>query len=171
MGTTKTKRFCIDALGIDGASIGKAFQEQNKLSLKWLAIITEHLKTQGAVFDTGLSGPLAHIRIKFTSANSAALITLSVHDKPAASVLLFSGESPETEQALGKMFVQSMRRSFPLNATGGKADAFEQVLSEKDRPLMVVVPIPNDNIDESDRELIKEISQHLADAFLVRAKP
>jgi hypothetical protein len=171
MGTTKTKRFYIDALGIDGVSIGKAFQEQNKLSRKWLATITGHLNTHGAVFDTRLSGPLAHIRIKFTSANSAAFVMLSVHDKPAASLLIFGGKSSETEQALGKMFVQSMRRSFPPHATGANADAFEQVLSEKNRPLMVVVPIPNGNIDEGDRELIKEISQHLAGAFLVQDKP
>lgn len=155
----------MEALGIDGQTVGKAFQAQAKLSPKWLTIFSQHLQVHGAAFNTPLLGTLSHISVRLTSANSSALVTISVHALPAASLLLLGGESMDTDQTIGTMFVQSMRRAFPLEATGAQADAFEQVLSAKDRPITFVVPIPNDRIDAGDRELVKEIAQHLAGAF------
>lgn len=167
MQSTNTAGFFIEALGIDGQTVGKVFKEQAKLSAKWLTIFSQHLQVHGAVFDTPLLGPLSHISVRLTSANASALVTLSVHALPAASLLLLGGESMETDQSLGTMFVQSMRRTFPPQATGAQVGAFEQVLSAKDRPITFVVPIPNDRIDASDRELVKEIAQHLAGAFFM----
>jgi hypothetical protein len=165
MQITELTGFYIEAVGIDGQTVGKAFQEQGKLSGKWLTIFSHHLQSHGAVFDTPLEGPLAHIRIQFTAANSSALATLSVHEVPAASLLLLGGKSPETEKALGEMFIQSMRRSFPAQATGAGANAFQQILSSTERPMIVVVPLPNEGVEIGDRELVKEITQHLAGAF------
>jgi hypothetical protein len=168
MQLTEMTGFFIEAVGIDGRTVGKAFQEQGKLSGKWLTIFSQHLITHGAVFDTPLQGPLAYVRIKFTSANSSALATLSVHGIPAASLLLLGGRSPETEKALGEMFIQSMSRSFPVQATGADADAFQQILSSTEQPVIVVVPLPNEGIETGDRELVKEITHHLAGAFFAR---
>jgi hypothetical protein len=44
--------------------------------------------------------------------------------------------------------------------------AFQAALTLRQRPLMIVVPWPDDSISEDDHRLVRDLALHLAGAFL-----
>jgi hypothetical protein len=46
------------------------------------------------------------------------------------------------------------------------SEPFAEVLSLSERPLMVIVPIPDESISDQDNDVVQELALHLASAFL-----
>src|SRR5205823_4181973 len=95
--------------GIDGAPVDRGFWEYAKLSPDWLAVCQKHIRECGSVSEMPLQGSLSHLRIKFTSASSAALVTIFVHGKTVSSLLLLTGQSPSVDTQVAKMYVSSLQ--------------------------------------------------------------
>lgn len=157
--------FFILPFGMDGEPVGFGFWEQVRLSENWLTVCRDYLNEHGAVFDASWSGNLSHIRTKITSASGTALVTFFVQGKVALSVLLLAGTSPAAEESAAQMFVESLRRSAPVQAATQSPNPFNNIFSAKDRPLMVVVPWPETTVSEQDHKLVRELGLHLAGAF------
>src|SRR5947199_167123 len=94
--------FCIAPFGIDGASIYRGFWGYAKLSPEWLAVCRKHIQECGSVSDMPLHGKLSHIRIKFTSASGAALVTIPVRRRTVSSFLLLTRQSPAADMQIAK---------------------------------------------------------------------
>lgn len=159
--------FSVAPFGIDGESEGIDIWEMQKLSEEWLAVCSHHLELYGESFDINWKGNLAHIGMKFTSAAGAALVTYSVHGRPAASLALVSGSSTAEAEGL-KMFVDSLLASKVVQVAATTSDAFQSVFKIKERPLMVVVPFPDSYVADRDHALVRELAIHTAGAFFQR---
>ena len=122
-------------------------------------------------FRTTLPGPLNHVELKFTSAAGAALGTFYVGGQLAASAAYLRGDSLDADQELMDMFVESLRRSSLVQNCKTEADPFAAVFGLRQRPLHVVVPWANPKIEEKDQDLVHELGNHIAAAFLCRDVP
>ncbi len=108
---------------------------------------------------------LDHLALQLTRARGASLVTYYVHDVLAASTLLLRGEDQPAEADLMQMFVQSLRGS-ALVARLAQPDPLAALFSLHDRPLHVVVPWVQDEIEEDDAGLVQELSAHVAGVLL-----
>ena len=160
-----TAGFFVAPYSVDGESQGVEYFELAKLSAKWLSICGEFLDHYGDSFDSPWSGTLSHITTKFTAASGAALVTFRVRERPAVLIALASGLSQAQEDALLKLFVDSLRRLELVRAAAELPDPFQSMLTVKERPLMVVVPWPDDEHSEQDRALVRELAIHTCGAF------
>jgi hypothetical protein len=158
--------FYIAPFGIDGEPEGMDYWNFERLSRKWLAICDRHLELHGPSFDSPWGGNIAHIQMKFTSISGTALITFSIHGKPAASVAIATGNSPLAEAEVIKMFVDSLRGTMLVQHAAAAATPFQNMLVIKERPLMIVVPWPDSDISEQDHALVRELAIHTAAAFV-----
>jgi hypothetical protein len=158
--------FFVAPFGIDGQQEGCEFVERQRLSVKWLKICGEHLDRHGASFNEPWSGTLAQIHTKFTSAQGVALVTFQVGGRVAASLVLATGASLQAEAQTMQMFVESLRRSAIVQSASADAKPFEAVLSIRERPVMIVVPWPDEAVSEEDHALVRELALHMAGAFL-----
>lgn len=146
---------------------GIGFYDCAKLSKRWLETCEEFLAHHGSSFDAQWSGNLSHVRTRGTATSGAALITFSVNGKVGASLALVRGTAPAVDTQVLTMFVNSLRKvSVVQAASSSPASAFSSVLSIRDRPLMVVVPWPDETIADDDHELVRELALHTAGAFL-----
>lgn len=159
--------FYIAGFGVDGELEGTDFWPFERLSAKWLDICREYLAAYGASFDEPWSGTLSHIRTRFTAVSSAALVTLSTHGRPVASVALASGFARDAELSVLKMFVNSLRGVELVGIAAKSQEPFEQMLEIPERPLMIVVPWASPETSEQDHALVRELSIHMAGAFLL----
>lgn len=107
--------FFIAPFGIDGEPEGFDYWELSKLSDEWLVICGEQLLRHGDSFDVSWEGRLSHVRMKFTKISEAALITFSILNSPAASVVLMSGKENSAETELLDMFVRSLQKTHLFN--------------------------------------------------------
>jgi len=153
---------------VDGELEGIDYWEFGKLSSKWLSICDEFLRGNGTSFNAPWSGNLSHIQTKFTASSGAALVTFSVNGRPAASVALASGLSLMAESEVMKMFVSSLRTVAMVSTAAKSAEPFQEVLSIKKRPVMIVVPWPDSTISQQYHALVRELAIHLAAAFFMR---
>lgn len=158
--------FFIASFAIDATLEGKGRWAYRDLSAKWSNTCTELLRAEGVNFDHTWSGPLSHIRTKLTSARGAGICTIFVYDHVASSFLLLRGQDHGTERDVSQMFVNSLRNVDLVRASTRLAEPFAEVLSMSERPLMVVMPIPDASISDQDHNLVRELSLHLASAFL-----
>jgi hypothetical protein len=165
MAVERQPGFFILPFGMDGEPVGFGFWEQSKLSESWLNVCKDYLNTHGTAFDASWSGNLSHIRTKLTSASATALVTFFVQGNVALSVLLLAGTSSAVEESVSQVFVESLRRSAPVQAATHSPNPFNDIFSAKDRPLMVVVPWPDATVSEEDHKLVRELGLHLAGAF------
>ncbi len=115
-----------------------------------------------------MGGPLSHIEIKLTSADGAGLGMFYVNGALALSVGLFRGACAETEAAVLDAFVASMRNSRVVQMAKSSDHPFEAALQLHQRPLLVLVVWPPDDLTETDADLVRELSTHFAAAFLCR---
>jgi hypothetical protein len=159
--------FHIGAFAVDGNLLGLETSQTERLSRKWLAICKEYLDQHGSSFDETWSGKLSHIRTKLTAAAGVALVTFSANGRIVASLALASGQSAAAENSVLEMFAKSLRDTPLVRAVTRSPDAFQQILQIEERPLMIVVPWPDDATSDQDHKLVQELSLHLAAAFLL----
>lgn len=159
--------FHIAAFAVDGNLVGLEAWSSEQLSQKWLISCSEFLDRHGASFDESWSGRLSHIRTKFTAASGTALVTFSANGRVAASVGLASGVSPAAESSVLAMLVDSLRSTHLVRAATRSEEAFRPVLQIVERPLMIVMPWPDDETSDQDHALVQELSIHLAAAFFL----
>ena len=157
--------FFVLPVGIDGESVGSGFWERSRLSERWLGVCKDYLAAHGAAFEASWDGDIQHVRAKVTSASGAALVTLFVHGKVVLSILLLSGISPQTDNAVSQMFVDSLKRTAPVRVTAQSLSPFTEIFAKQGRPLMVLVPWPQPTVTDEDHGLAYELALHLAGAF------
>src|SRR5215475_11186073 len=158
--------FTVAAFTIDGALECKDQWIYSNLSARWSNICDELLRAKGVNFNYPWIGPLSHIRTKLTSARGAGICTIFVNGHVASSNLLLRGHDRVVERDVSRMFVSSLQNVHLVQAATTKSEPFAEVLSLSERPLMVVVPIPDDSISDQDHDVVQELSVHLASAFL-----
>jgi hypothetical protein len=158
--------FLVVGFAIDGTLVDKWRWLYRDLSAKWSNICEDLLSAKGVNFDYTWQGPLSHIRTKLTSARGAGICTLFVNDHVASSNLLLRGHDRAVEHDVSRMFVSSLRNVHLVQAATTQSEPFAEVLSLSERPLMVIVPIPDDSISDQDNDVVQELSVHLASAFL-----
>lgn len=106
--------------------------------------------------------------MKFTSAASTAMAILLAKGVPASSLLLLGGPPSLAEEEATTMFVESLRRTELVKACASSPAPFAGVGSNKNRPLIVVIPWGDPTTSAEDHELVRELGLHLAGAFFRR---
>jgi hypothetical protein len=154
---------------IDGNLEDIGFWEFAELSEQWLGTCQSILDHYDASFEMPWQGNLSHISTKVTSASGAALVTFRIHGTIASSIALVSGVHSQVEDEVLRMYTESLRRISLAQGIADSPEAFEKARSIKERPLMIVVPWPQDAIDPNDYSLIQELAIHLAAAFFKKA--
>jgi hypothetical protein len=160
--------FFIAVFGIDGEPEGFDYWDLSSLSEKWLTLCKEFLEHHGSAFDEAWSGPLSHIATRFTAGSGAALATFRVSGRLVALLALASGHSPQAEHEVVSMFVESLRGLDLIRAATSSPKPFQGMLDIKERPLMIVVPWPDESITDQDHNLVRELGLHTAGAFFAR---
>jgi hypothetical protein len=161
--------FFVDPFAADGELVGVAGRSLSEFSPRWLDFCRRLLAGPGGAFHGDLPLPaLRHIGLRFTSGAGAALISFTVHGAAASSAIALCGSNPAGEAEVLKSFVESLRRvPFVRDASAGPAP-FGAAFALAQRPLYVMVPWPNPRVGDADRQLVQELENHLAAAFLIR---
>jgi hypothetical protein len=160
--------FFVLPFGIDGEPVGCDFWEESKLSKDWLRTCSSFLDAYGSTFDASWAGNLAHIRTQLTSSSGAGLLTFLVRDKLVLSGLLLAGLAPEAERYLVGQFVESLNTAAVVQAATQRSPAFGAIFSCEKRPVLIVVPWPDEAISERDHGIVRELALHLAAAFFAK---
>jgi len=160
-----TDSFFAAPFAVDGELMGVAEWHVSDLSPRWLRFC-EDLLSQREAFKTPLPGPLAHLELRFTSAQGAALATFLASGQLVVSAAYLRGDNPDAEQELLSMFVESLRRSAFVQCSQAGQEPFGAVFGLNQRPLHVVVAWANPRVADNDEELVRELGNHLAAAFL-----
>jgi hypothetical protein len=151
---------------IDGELVGVEPVKLASLSSRWIGVCRDLIEVHGLEFEESLEGPLSHLRIKYTSAKGAALILVSVHERPAVSGVFASGLSDETDlEALG-MFAASAAQSLAKFRAIGRNSSFAGLATISERPLLVVIPYADALLTDEEYGLAKELMQHVAAAHM-----
>jgi len=151
---------------MDGSLVGTGSRQRAALSPKWLAIADDLVRSATQFGRAALSiKSLDHLALKLTRVRGASLATYYAHGVTAASTLMLRGDDPHAEADLMQMFVDSLRAS-PRVASLGHPNPFSELFSLKERPLHVVVPWVQHEIDEDDVSLVQELSAHVAGTVL-----
>ncbi|MGC1470763.1 MAG: hypothetical protein WA793_15410 [Sphingorhabdus sp.] len=158
--------FYLAAFGVDGVLEGEGYWNHNDLSKRWLMLCEELIAEKGVNFDHQWTGPLSKIRTKMTSANGACICTFFVVDRTVSSVLLLRGIEPRSELEVSMMFVESLRASPLVAAASDSSEPFADAALIVKRPLMIVVPFPDPVVSDESYDLVRELSLHLASAFM-----
>ena len=150
-----------------GDLIAVAGRSVSELSPRWLDFCRGLLRERGPVFHEPVPlPPLSHITLRFTSVDGAALVGLTVHGNAVSSAIALRGENPVTETDALKMFVESLRAVPLVKQAAEGASPFEAAFGLNERPLYVVVPWADPQIADGDQQLVMELENHLAAAFL-----
>jgi hypothetical protein len=166
----KLASYQVAAFGSDGSLVGTGTWERAVLSPKWLTIATELVDAASRTGRAALPiEHLTHLTLHLTCASGAMLATYRAHGVLACSALLLTGEAPQVESGLVRMFVESLRRAAPV-ARAGAAEPFAAMYSLIERPLHIVVPWTAAAISDDDHGLIQELSTHVAGAVLTRSE-
>lgn len=163
---SETKGFYLAAFGVDGALEGDGYWRHQDLSERWLNLCEELFAVKGQNFDYRWTGSLSKIRTKMTSANGTGICTFFIDKRVASSVLLLRGTEAQSEAQSCRLFVDSLRATPFLKTAGSLAEPFQDVFKIANRPLMIVVPFPDPAISDQDFDLVRELSLHLASAFM-----
>jgi len=161
--------FWIAPFALDGELLGVGEWRFDALSKHWISVCTSLIDHYGPVFDECLQGPLGHLRIKCTAAESAAMVVIYAHGAPASSFAVATGAIPAMDTRVLAMFAESIRSSTRQFQVSNIGEPFEAMTSVAQRPLMVVVPWPQSHIAEQDHELVREIGWHFAAALIRKA--
>ena len=165
MAQARASGFWVAPFGIDGELEGTGFWDFSSLTERWLEHYRAFLKAKGPNFDCQLDEPLSRFRLKLTSSSGAALLTISVLNNVASSLALLGGIFPEIDRQVARLFVDSVRRSALAKTTANSAKPFETLFNIAHRPLMAVIPWPNDLIPAEDYNLAREVGLHFSAAF------
>lgn len=162
--------FWVAPFAVDGELLGVAARRFDELSDHWLGVCTSLVDHFGPVFDQSLQGPLGHLRIKCTAAESAAMVVLYVHGQPASSFAIATDAVPAIDAQVLAMFAESIRGSTNRFQVSNIESPFGEMTTLAQRPLMVVVPWPHSSIAEQDHELTKELGWHFAAALICKLR-
>jgi hypothetical protein len=154
---------------LNGESLGIATWHLSALSPRWLEFGREILRNGGGTFDRSLPVPFERVRLRFTSASTAALATFFLDAWLATSSVFLRGDDPTVERELLKMFVQSVQRSEAVRQSQTTSEPLAQAFSILERPLHLVVAWGTEQ--QEDGKMISELSAHLAGAFLLGQNP
>jgi len=158
--------FTVATFTIDGSLEGKGRWMYRDLSAKWSNICDELLRAKGVNFNYTWSGPLSHIRTRLTSVRGAALCTIYVNGHTNIMSLLLRGHNDGAERDMSRMWVSSREKLHLVQAVTTLSEPFAEILSLSERPLMAVVPVPDGSISDQEQDEARELSLHLASAFL-----
>jgi hypothetical protein len=160
------RHFYIAPFDASGDLIGIRRWSPDDLSEKWLSFFGNILELQGPAFVGPLPlEPLAHLSLRLTSAEGAALTTFYSHDHLASSAIALTGRNPAAESQLLTMFVESLK-THTLIPGESSAVPFAHAFEAVERPLYIVVTWGDPAIQEMDQSLVVELNTHLAGALL-----
>lgn len=160
--------FTVAAFVIDGTSEGQSKWNLSSLSPKWIDLCSGLIRTSGPILDHTLEGPLSHLRVQCTFANGTALITISVHGRPVSLAAFASGMSSTADLDTLTMFATSIAQA-SAGFHASNDGAFADLPAIPYRPLLAVVPWPDDLITDQEHTLARELMMHFAAAFVLHA--
>ena len=160
--------FTVAPFAIDGAPEGQAKWSVTDLSPKWIDLCSRLIVQNGAIVDHSLDGPLSHLRVQCAYGNGAALITIAVHGRPVSMAAFASGNSSAADMDTLAMFAATIAQA---SAGFHKSNdrAFSALPAIADRPLLTVVPWPDDLISDQEHALARELMLHFTAALLLHA--
>ena len=164
-----TRPFSIAVFDVTGEMVGRTAFDASQLSPHWLQLCDSLLAAHGSTFAADLTGPLAHLGLRFTGATGAAMVTFSARGHLATSMLLLTGRAAEAESELLEGFRSSAAAAVEKQL-GQPADgrAFAGLRSVADRPLALIVAWGNPNTSEEEEDEVRELAWHFAGAFFRR---
>jgi hypothetical protein len=167
-----TADYFIAPFAPDGELIAVAGRSLSDLSPQRLQFCRKLLDESGVTLRISVPMPaLEHIGLQVTSNGSAALVTFRVREHVATSAVALVGKDRASETEILRRFVNSMRRVPLVQRVATTAAPFEAAFGLTQRPLYIVVPWANPQINDSDMELVQELENHLAGALLGHPSP
>jgi hypothetical protein len=164
--------YFVAAFGVDGQLVGVRPRSASQLTPGWLGFCRKLLTDGGPVFQCVMpQKELQHIALRFTSAEGAALVKFEVRGALATTAVALKGLNTAAEAEVLGMWVESMRRVRIVQEAAKEKTPFQTAFSLTERPVYIVVPWPDRRITEPDRQLVQELENHLAAAFLCSPIP
>jgi len=160
----ETESFTVEAFSAAGDHEGSGLWSYGQLSEKWIGICRQVIDHFGPIFDYQWSRELAQVRTKLTFVRGAGILTIFVHDRTAASVLVMSGADRGADADIARRYVDALLSSVPTEMLV-EGHRFSGVHSLPNRPVMVVVPFPDPQRSETDEDLVRELGWHFAAAI------
>ena len=161
-----TDCFFVAPFSLDGEQIGIGVVQLSDLSPKWLRVCEMLLASHGPAFRKSLGQMLAHVEIKLTSISGAGIGSFYAHNQLVVSTAYFRGQDSAAEQELERMFIDSLQSSETVQKAARTLQPFEALTEIKNRPLHVVVAWANPNATAEDQNLVRELANHFAAAYL-----
>jgi hypothetical protein len=143
--------FSIAVFDVTAEMMVRSAFDTSQLSPNWLQLCGSLLAAHGTAFAVDLTGPLAHLSLRFTAATGAAMVTLSARGHLATSILVLTGRAAEAEAELLELFQRSVA-SAAEKQVGRPADglAFGGLRSLTERPLALIVAWGNPETAEEE---------------------
>lgn len=154
----------------DGELLGTGFLHYSSLSSRWIDNCRGFLMAHGMVFRASWERQLQKIETKLTSEKGAGIGTFYVNGVPAVSTLYLSGSNEAADDQVANLFMESMQKVEFVRRAASTSEPFSAIRSIKDRPLTVVVVWGNAGISVEDFELVRELSNHFAAAFMLNLR-
>ena len=158
--------FFVAPFAPDGELVGVAAWDLASLSPRWLSLCEAMIRSLGPNFRSPLAGPLGHLEVRLTSAAGTGLGTFLANGRLMASAAYQRGADVAVEQEVVRMFIESLRRAAPVQHATTSDQPFEAMATLRDRPLQIVVPWADPAASAQDEQLVRELANHFAAAFL-----
>jgi hypothetical protein len=156
--------FHVASFACDGDLVDAGIVQVSTLSPRWLSYCREVLEVGGSVFSCALPAPFERLRLRFTSACGAALVTFSDTSLPIASSAFLRGDDRDSETEVLGLFVDSLRRTEFVRRSQATSQPFAKVFAISERPLHVAVPWGTSS--EELGTIVATLGNHLAGVFL-----
>ena len=150
----------------DGEMLGIKTWNASELSPKWFGICRSILENSSDVFRYRFAQNLSHLELSLTSANGAGVGAFYAHGNIVLSTAFLRGEDSQSENEALEMFVSSLRRVDLVQKLQLDNSPFAEVFNLKQRPLQIVMIWGNTLVSEQDQDIVFELSDHFAGAFL-----
>ena len=158
--------FLTAAFTPDGGLIGTGEWRASDLSRKWLSVCQGLLDRNGPVFRVSPGQMLSHLEVAFTSSRGSGMGMFFAHGHLGVSTAYFRGDDHDVEAQVQSMFLDSLRRTAIVQRLATSADPFSALPTLTHRPLHVFIPWGVAAIADEDHELLLELANHFAAAFL-----
>jgi hypothetical protein len=158
------RSFYIAPFDVSGELVGTGLWSTDSLSSQWLSFITNLVESESFAGPLPLE-PLAHISLRLTSAEGAALTTFHCHGHLASSAVALTGGNRAADLQILAMFVESLK-PYALAQNAVSPAPFSKAFELSERPLYIVVAWGNPAIPKQDQSLVVELNTHLAGALL-----
>ena len=165
---TPRDHFFSAPFAFDGESQGIGEWELSALSPRWLDVCEQLLRQHGPVFRTSLGHKLSHLEIELTSARGAGIGTFRAHNRVVISTGYLRGQDAVADSEVVQMLINSLRRVPIVQSAKSTPSPFEEMKSIVERPIHLIVAWADPNVSEQDEELVRELANHFAAAYLCR---